>query len=576
MHTYLVSTPLPEISNRNIQFNTLLRDEGPQHVISSVVTPEQVVRGARVSIRSERIDGPLIAQVSQLESATDARFTYHITNVEALVTPNQPVQDTIQSIGAYTFTRNTRIRFDQPETMVVTTDGSLATIDNALILEGPYIPVNRVVAMPTPTQSWTYMYEQAIATGDDYGESTYNREFTLDVDESPVEPTEPKKPEIRWSSTRTKSVNFIADYLTTQIRVRYAMFDRPRNGLSNVVVDSFIPRLLVASKMNVVAACRNANFPATAVTISPWFANMFGIKQMSPEQMARFVGYTPAMIKDLFAKVKRKNWAITFIGYGGTNVNTLHWLTELANMTHTVSPFKYVEIYENDNTDISNLLRFPKDPGTAIQNNFGRNKLSLLTGELETLSRLKPDYQRRYYNPARPHYGQRDFIKRTPVYEELTDAQKEDEAAGRWVNRRRLMDENHEYVYEVEHTDEKHIYYGAPNIETRVALSEVGNFISATHGSNDCSLHLNPTQDTELQVESYGMIQLASFFMNQMRMAIGLLETLADDNFNPAEKDKPLMEFSFDGIAKKPTDRNYNFQLDFAGMMLDENDAANI
>ena len=520
-------------------------------------------------------------------------FTYHILSTEALVHQNQSIQETINRIGAYTFTRNTRIRFDQPETTLVMDDVPLATIYNALVMEGPYIPiVPRTVAMPTPNPAEPSLYERTRTAIANDREREFSAALGLSNDqvranaeaareeleaktgitvEAPV-----KEPEIQWSSTRTKSVNFITDYLTTQIRVRYAMFDRPRNGLSNVVVDSFIPRLLVATKMDVHVAKQNASFPATAVTISPWFANMFGIKQMSPEQMARFVGYTPTMIKDLFAKVKRKDWSISFIGYGGTNVNTLHWLTELAHMTHTVSPFKYIEIYENDNTDISNLLRFPKDPGTAIQNNFGKNKLSLLTGEIDTLSRLKPDYQRRFYNPSESYYGQRSFVNRKPVYEELTESQKIDEAAGRWINKTRARDEDRNYVYDVTHRGGNHVFYGAPGISTRVKLSEVGHFISATHGSNDCSLHLNPSQDTELQVESYGMIQLAGFFMNQMRMAIGLLETLADDNFNPAEKDKPLMDFSFDGIAKKPTDRNYNFQLDFAGMMLDETEVNEI
>ena len=458
---------------------------------------------------------------------------FYITDVQALEGPCQEIADTIASTGYYAFTRNTPMRPDVRH-IALLIGGTLTMVNRAYIHEGIY--------------------------GD-------------------TEPaTEPEaKPETEWSDIRTKSVNFVSDYLTTQIRVRYAMFDRPRNGLSNIVVDSFIPRLLVATKMDVHVANQKANFPATAVTISPWFANMFGIKQMQPEQIARFVGYTPTMIKDLFAKVKRKEWSISFIGYGGTNVNTLHWLTELAHMTHTVSPFKYIELYENDSTDVSNLLRFPKDPGTAVQkHNYGSNKLSLLTGEVETLSRLKPTVSPRFYDPASYYYGQRSFVRAHRIHEELTPTQQIDEEAGRYVNRTYARDQYGNSVYSYEHLGGNHIFYGAPGIATREKLSEIGHFISATHGSNDCSLHLNPTQDTELQVESYGMIQLAGFYMNQMRMAIGLLETLADDNFNPADKDKSLLDYSFDGIAKKPTDRNYNFQLDFAGVMLDETAVNNI
>ena len=354
------------------------------------------------------------------------------------------------------------------------------------------------------------------------------------------------------------------------------MFDRPRNGLSNVIIDSFVPRLLVASKLLTGHAKEIANFPSTAVTLSPWFSSMFGVRQMPLSQMCKFLGYEMADIKDLFRRVKAKDWSVTFIGYGGTNVNTLHWLSKLAQETHTIKPFKYIDIFENDNTDVSNLLRFPKDPSSSVMSSRNKNKLNMLQGELETLSRLKPVTKKCYFKVQEPHYGIKNFVSRSLKYVPYTEAQEEQVKNGGYVHRAREIDANGNSVYSVKHTGEAHVFYGAPNIQTRVELSEIGNFISATHGSNDCSLHLNPTQDTELQVESYGMIQLGGFFMNQLKMAIGLLETLADSNFDPTEKDKPLMTFEFDGIAKKRCDRTYQFQMNFAGNMLDEADAANL
>jgi len=466
-------------------------------------------------------------------------YTYRIYSPDAVATQPTPteVTEALTVSGFFQFTRNTPVR-DDVTALVPLTDESIVAIH-----------ANQCTRIPTPES---------------------------EESESEEPEVKPEEPELKWSSVRTKYVNFVEDYLTTQIRVRYAMFDRPRNGLSNVIIDSFVPRLLVASKLGVARAKQLANFPATAVTISPWFSKMFGVKQLPPEQMIRFLGYTPADIKALFAKVKAQNWSISFIGYGGTNVNTLHWLKTLAEMTHTVSPFYYLEIFENDNTDISNLLRFPKDPSVPTSRAPQKNKLNLLSGELETLARIKPYYSTQFYIPKKIYYGQTSFVRRVARYHKLTKAEVAAEKNNEYVPRRPVLDDNGNRVIDVIHKGSNHIFYGAPGIETREKLSEVGHFISATHGSNDCSLHLNPSQDTGLQVESYGMIQLGAFFMNQMRMAIGLLETLADENFDPAAKDKSLLDYTFDGVTKKSCDRNYHFQMDFAGNMLDENDARNI
>jgi len=456
------------------------------------------------------------------------------------MSPN--LQTTIIENGAYNFSRHTQLNYSVPTAIV--------TVENR-----PYILITT-----------------AIQEGEYHKIDTSNSVTTSSTDTPLV-----AKPKIEWSSIRSKRVNFIKDYLTTQIRVRYAMFDRPTNGLSNVILDSFIPRLLVANKLNVKEAQRTANFPSTAVTLSPWFSEMFGVKQMPFEQMIRFLGYDKKQLKSILQKVKAKNWHITFIGYGGTNVNTIHWLKELCHLTNMVGVLKYVEVYEDDSLEISNLLRFPKNPSAHISKN-NTSKLVLLNGDLEAISKIKPYTFRKFYQPNvssynTPHY----FLKHTIMYEPLTDDQLEQEKKGYYVSRKRLQDDNGFTIYETTHNPNyNHVFYGAPNIETREQLSEIGNFISATHGSNDCSLHLNPTQDTGLQVESYGMIQLASFFMNQLQMAISFMETLADPSFDPTEKNKELMSFQFDGISKKPCDRTYQFQLNFAGNMLDEHDAANL
>ena len=330
-----------------------------------------------------------------------------------------------------------------------------------------------------------------------------------------------------------KKLNFVEDHIKPNILARYAMFQRPTNGLSNVITDSFMPKLMYQYNFDFNKILDKANLPSTAVVISPWFANLFQIKQIKIEQMLRIIGYTKKDIKNLLIKVKRRELEMLFVGYGGTNVNTIHWLTEMCTLTHTIKLFKTVTVMEPDTLETSNLLRFPKDPEALKSTEYIRinknSKLNLLTNyELKTLSRMKPEIT---------NSRLRDFNIRSYVKEDT-------------------------------------VIYGAPSLGTRDMLSRQNvRFISATHAGNTAYLHLNPTQDTDIQVETYGLIQLSVFFMNQLKLAAGLLETLANEEINLHEKDIELMNYTFSQKDSLTTDRQYNFQLDHDGLMMDEETA---
>ncbi len=374
--------------------------------------------------------------------------------------------------------------------------------------------------------------------------------------------TENTEKEVIWSNIRNKKVNFVDKYLVDQIRTRYAMFDRPSNGKSNVVIDSFVPRLLVAGKMNDVYINDIANLPRTSVAIHPMFANMFGVKQMEIEQLCRILGYSKKDLKALMTNVKRKEWDITFVGAGGSVANTVIWLSEIAKMTNTINLFKNINIYEREQYDISNLLRIPKDMNKVISRNHAY-KINGIKNELKYLSRNKINIFNSYLSKSSlydyEHYFKQINIKRKYDNHGYT-----------------TRDEYGQPEFEVEHIKNKHIFYGAPDIKTREMLVDNNlRFLSATHGGNDFSLILNPTQDSNLQVESYGIIQLSQFFMNQLHMAIKFLEFLSEDN-DLDEKNRVIAEDSFNGESKLPTDRKYSFQMEFNGLMMDENQVNNI
>ena len=382
-----------------------------------------------------------------------------------------------------------------------------------------------------------------------------------------------------WSNEKKIKVEFLENYLKDQIKVRYAMYERPISGLNNIVIDSFIPRLFVASEMKESLAKSRADFPQTAVTINPWFSDIFGVKKIETEQLCRILGYDKKYLKDLFRKVKDLQWSISFIGLGGSSSNTIHWLTEIAKMTNTINLFDKVNSYENDNFDITNLFRIPKNPNSYTnQNSIETTKFKIVENDINYLSKKKSYNKRIYFSADNLLYiKSKDSLMRANLkYIDLAEEELERVRRGLYVRRRIVKDENGNRILKVSHTKKRHVLYGAPDIDTREKLSNVfSHFVSATHGGNDWCLVLNPEQNSSLQVESYGMIQLAQFFMNQLHMAISFMEFLATDP-DLDEKNKMIAEGSFNGERKLKCDREYNFQLNFNGRMMDENQINNI
>jgi hypothetical protein len=331
---------------------------------------------------------------------------------------------------------------------------------------------------------------------------------------------------------------------------RYAMVDRPSSGLKNIVVDSFVPRMMYATELNTDHFSK-FNMPKTAVAISPWFANLLGISAINIEQLTRLIGYDRRSLSLMFKKMKQKKKKLILLGYGGTSINTVHWLSEISKMIGIVNLFDKVTVYEPDEVEFSNLLRFPINPSLTTSYPFKSNKMK----------------------PARELYSNDiDSIKRDIHKVRKVEIGKDE------LN---SISEKVEYLTQYAGTREikkicsDTVIFGAPDIPTRTLLSERGNFICATHGDDSCRIDLNPEQTEEIQVESYGVIQLNTFFMNQLRMAISLVEILASD-MDLNEKDKNILDYSFSGSDSLITDRAYNFQSDFNGLILTPDEARNI
>lgn len=345
-----------------------------------------------------------------------------------------------------------------------------------------------------------------------------------------------------WSNTRTTTYT-LAEHLGEQLRSRYAFIDRPTNGLSNVIMDTYLPRYLYKHKMATDIFSREP-IPSTAVSISPLTAKILGTKQMELEQMIRILGYQRKDIKRLMLAVKARDLNFVFVGAGGTGINTAHWLSEMARLVSIPYLFKRVHVYEEEDTEVSNLLRFPIDPSTI--NGSSTEKTNIIKKYVRHLSKLEPEYSSYYIASTNKYHPHNIFDTH--------------------------IDDDSNVTYQ---TKQNTILYGAPDLETRQDLSTCGSFISATHADTGCFMYLNPKQDLSIQVESYGMIQLSQFFMNQLRMAIQLLEILSDSELDLSEQDKELFKYSFDGNKLLSTDRQYNFQISEQVDMLTEEESAN-
>lgn len=337
-----------------------------------------------------------------------------------------------------------------------------------------------------------------------------------------------------WKHLKPQTKYFKTNYLNEQLRTRYGFFNRPISGLSNVIFDSFFPRLLYKYNGNRKLLLDVEKFPSTAVAISPFIAEYLNIKKIPVEQLCRVLGYTKKDIIKLLKTVKAKKQNIVFVGAGGTGINTAYWLTELVEMTNVVNLFNKIGLFEKETIEFSNILRFPLSLAAYGNSASDAKKQQLILPLLKKLTRAKVFTGNTYLTSRTYAYKTNGLIK-------YNYGRKNGEA--------------------ISLTDGNTILYGAPEIRYREDLAKVGPLVCATHADTTCSIWLNPKQDENIQVETYGLIQLGSFFMNQLKMAISLLELIASDQ-DFTEQDRCIMNFEFDGTIQLKTDRQYHWQID--------------
>ena len=340
---------------------------------------------------------------------------------------------------------------------------------------------------------------------------------------------------------------------------RYAVLPKP-GKVKNLIVDSFLPQYFIKHKFNLENIQEEfRNISSTATMIHRGFARMLGIRELPLDDMLAMVGYTKERITELLTNVRAKKLNIAFAGYGGVGTNTVYWLTELCNMANIQGLFNKIIISDFDRLSLDNVFRMPNPFKTF--------------SALKHKDMIFNDPNNRYTRIA---YCENSLYKTQTI---PTDSFKALSTKAPYYGTRPLdgstFNENHiDHLY-------NWIVYGAPDIESRKLFSKALNrdfperpnyydncladhikaFISATHGDDNCGLVINPSyleNESNLMMESYGIIQLNVFFFNQLKLAISFLEVLEKyslDELNEFRDKEFLKDYS---IVNNQKSNKYN------------------
>lgn len=284
------------------------------------------------------------------------------------------------------------------------------------------------------------------------------------------------------------------NHLCTQIYTRYYRPSTIENSIYNgtkTVMDTFVPFLAINSVTDDHTGFSESS--KRLVAISPLTADLLNIPRIPLSTLlTRVLSHDLDNIKNLLLSIKKLNLTVVFAGTGGTGINTICWLSEICSLFGISDLFYDIHVFEKDFVDFSNIFRFPLPLSvfTSITSPT-LHKTELVKRQLKDLSNCVYFHDR--------------FIE--------------------------TLDDLPSILLNGTIAADNVVFYGAPSITNRNFLSSLGSFISATHANNTASLYINPIADDSLQVETYGLIQLNSFFINQISMAIGFLEILSTNQY---------------------------------------------
>jgi len=256
------------------------------------------------------------------------------------------------------------------------------------------------------------------------------------------------------------------------------------NDFDNTIVDVAIPTYLADWN-------KFSNF--RAYTISPTLAGMADTSALPFNKLIQISGIDMKKLQDNMRKVKKRKITLTSIGYGGLSINVFHFLSLLSYRVGVDEVFHELNIFDDDYLSFTNAIRF-------------------------------------YKNLFKGKVGLGDRVKKIFLFDEHNLAET-------IVHHSNRFDEG---SVEAMKKRKNNVFFGAPDFETRQLL-EREQFLFAGHQGDGTILIKSPVVDTVATSETYGTINLTSFFVNMLVNAYGMMDVLAN-GFLEEEHDKILFQ----------------------------------
>ncbi len=228
------------------------------------------------------------------------------------------------------------------------------------------------------------------------------------------------------------------------------------------------------------------NISKNAAFISKFLSIYTGNKHIPFKELLKcFIDDTKLL--ELLIKVKSKKHRITLVGYGGMGINLIHFLSLMCDQVDIKYIFRSLKIYEGDNLSFSNTFRIYKDITRYPSTISPHNKLNLFNE----------------YNLSK----EIRLVKQRFGEDNLADGE---------------------------------LYIGAPDFTTRDILQK-HNFIFMGHKDDSVVLVSRPLVNDALTIESYGSINLATFFLNLIAATLQLLQYLGTRDNNETLPENTLV-----------------------------------
>lgn len=216
--------------------------------------------------------------------------------------------------------------------------------------------------------------------------------------------------------------------------------------------------------------------------------------------------------KEDLLRIKEKKINLMSIGYGGASINFFHNINIIGKELSILNLFNKVNIFENDNLDITNVFRIAK-PLYNIHNKLiyeDNYKHNMVLPEMFKGSLLR--------NESNITYNNINFFKQY-----LTD--------------------NSDILNKMK--EKNYIIFGAPNIETRKLLREYNlPFFFTGHGDYEVDIVHQPEIFEGITSETYGNIDIPALLINLYLMTCKFIKILANEDIFNVNQNEKL--FSFD------------------------------